>query len=119
MSLRRAIATALMACLAAQASAHAFLDRAEPRVGSTVHPAPPELKLWFSQELEPAFSTVKVLDPAGKRVDSANARVDPADRSLLRVSLQALGPGVYTVVWRVVSMDTHATEGEFVFHVGK
>ena len=119
MSLRRAIATVLLACVAAQASAHAFLDRAEPRVGSTVHPAPRELRLWFSQELEPAFSTVKVLDNAGRRVDSANARVDPADHSLLRVSLQALGPGVYTVAWRAVSVDTHATEGSFVFHVGE
>lgn len=119
MNLWRAIATALMACVAAQASAHAFLDRTEPRVGSTVQPAPSELRLWFSQELEPAFSTVKVLDTTGRRVDSANARVDPADRSLLRVSLQALGPGVYTVVWRVVSVDTHATEGDFVFRVGQ
>lgn len=119
MSLRRAIATALLACVAAQASAHAFLDRAEPRVGSTVHPAPRELMLWFSQELEPAFSTVKVLDTAGRRVDGANAQVDPADHSLLRVSLQALGPGAYTVVWRVVSVDTHASEGEFVFRVGQ
>jgi methionine-rich copper-binding protein CopC len=105
--------------MAAQASAHAFLDRAEPRVGSTVRPAPPELRLWFTQDLEPAFSTVRVLDATGRRVDSANPRVDPADRSLLRVSLQALGPGVYTVVWRVVSVDTHASEGDFIFRVGQ
>ena len=61
--------------------------------------------------------TLKVLDAQGKRVDKADARVDRADRGLLRVSLEALGPGVYTVVWRVVSVDTHVTEGDFAFHV--
>ena len=80
--------------------------------------APAELKLWFTEEIEAAFSTVKVLDAQGRRVDKADARVDLADRSLLRVSLATLGPGVYTVEWRVVSVDTHVTQGDFTFHVG-
>jgi methionine-rich copper-binding protein CopC len=117
--LLRAIGAVLAVCLVVQAHAHAFLDRSEPRVGATVRAAPAELKLWFTQEIEPAFSTVKVLDANGKRVDKADARVDFADRGLLRVSLDALGPGVYTVAWRVVSVDTHVTEGDFAFHVGQ
>jgi methionine-rich copper-binding protein CopC len=40
------------------ATAHAYLDHAEPRVGNTVRPAPRELTLWFTQNLEAAFSTV-------------------------------------------------------------
>jgi hypothetical protein len=119
MNLLRAIVAVLAACLVAHAHAHAFLDRSEPRVGATVHVAPAELKLWFSEEVEPAFTTVKVFDAKGKRVDKADARVDLADRGLLRVSLDALGPGVYNVVWRAVSVDTHVTEGDFVFHVGQ
>lgn len=108
-----------MAGLAALAHAHAFLDHAEPRVGTTVRSPPAEMKLWFTQELEPAFSTAKVLNAAGARVDKADARVDAADRSLLRLSLQPLGPGVYTVIWRVVSVDTHVSAGDFVFTVGQ
>lgn len=119
MNLLRAIVALLAACLVVQAHAHAFLDHSEPRVGATVHVAPAELKLWFSEEIEPAFTTVKVFDAKGKRVDKADARVDLANRGLLRVSLDALGPGAYTVVWRVVSVDTHVTEGDFVFHVGQ
>ena len=119
MSLRQAIAAMLMACVTARAIAHAFLDHTEPRVGSSVRPAPVEAKLWFTKDLEPAFSTVKVLDATGRQVDKANALVDPADRSLLRVSLETLGPGVYTVVWRVVSVDTHVTEGDFTFRVDR
>lgn len=115
----RVIGALLAACLVVQAQAHAFLDRSEPRVGATLPAAPVELKLWFTQEIEPAFSTVKVLDAQGKRVDKADVRVDLADHALLRVSLDALGPGVYTVVWRVVSVDTHVTEGDFAFRVGQ
>jgi len=114
---KRVIGSILAACLVVGAHAHAFLDHAEPPVGATVSVAPTEVKLSFTQELEPAFSTVKVLDAAGKRVDTADARVDGAHREVLRVSLLALGPGAYTVVWRVVSVDTHVTQGDFAFHV--
>lgn len=105
------------ACVLTQAHAHAFLDRSEPRVGADVSVAPAEVKLWFTEDIEPAFSTVKVLDAAGKRMDVADARVDGTERQLLRVSLQKLAPGSYRVVWRVVSVDTHVSQGDFAFRV--
>lgn len=112
-------AVALFTSLAASAGAlaHAFLDRAVPSVGSKVHGQPAEVRLRFSQPLEPAFSTVKVLDAAGKQVDRKDKRLDPADASVLRVSLPRLAPGVYRVVWRVLSADTHVTEGDYSFEV--
>lgn len=97
--------------------AHAFLDRAEPRVGSTVRTPPAQVKLWFTQDLEPAFSAVKVLNDAGQPVDAGDGRVDPANRALLQVSLSPVRPGQYKVVWRVLSIDTHVTEGDFTFRV--
>ncbi len=96
---------------------HAFLDHAAPRVGSTVRTAPTELVLAFTQELEPAFSTIHVLDESGAQVDKGDVHVDPHDGTLLRVSLNPLAPGTYKVVWRVVSVDTHSTEGDFTFQV--
>jgi hypothetical protein len=30
-----------------------------------------------------------------------------------------LPAGTYTVKWHVLSVDTHTTEGDFTFHVGK
>ena len=116
---RRAIIAALLLASAAAADAHAFLDHAAPRVGATVSSAPPELRVWFTQELEPAFSSVKVLNAAGVRVDKSDTRVDASDPALLRVSLEALGPGVYTVVWRVLSTDAHVTDGNFTFRVAR
>ncbi len=51
------------------ARAHAFLDHASPGVGSTLRQAPATISLWFTQELEPAFSTVSIVDQGGQRVD--------------------------------------------------
>lgn len=115
----RLICAAALALAAAGAHAHAFLDHAEPRVGSQVQAAPAEVKLWFNEALEGAFSTVRVTDANGRQVDRGDARVDAAKKVLLRVSLQDLAPGAYTVHWRAVSIDTHVTQGDFSFRVGR
>jgi methionine-rich copper-binding protein CopC len=36
----------------------------------------------------------------------------------MSVALKTIGPGTYHVHWHVLSVDTHKTEGNFVFHVG-
>ena len=108
-----------MAVLALQspAWAHAFLDHAEPKVGSTGASPPRELKLWFTQELEPAFSTLAVQDAQGKEVDKQDAHLDAKDKSLFLISLPPLPAGTYTVIWHAVSVDTHKTQGRFEFTI--
>ena len=98
------------------ASAHAFLDHAEPRVGNTVAAAPREVTLWFTQKLEPAFSSVAVTNSAGQRVDTGKTLVSGNQMS---VSLRSGGAGTYRVNWRVLSVDTHTTDGSFTFRVGQ
>lgn len=110
-------AAAAIALATTAAFAHAFIDHASPPVGRTVSPAPTEIRLWFSQQLEPAFSRVQVLDAEGRRVDRGDSHVDPKDATELTVSLQPLPPGSYKVAWRVVSVDTHVTEGHYTFKV--
>jgi copper resistance protein C len=99
------------------AHAHAFLDHASPAVGSTLQRAPATISIWFTQELEPAFSTVEVRDQSGSRVDAGDAQVDARDATLLHATLKPLPPGTYKVAWRVVSVDTHPTDGTFTFRV--
>ena len=111
--------TVLLLALAGGAGAHAFLERADPRVGSTVKTPPAQVRLWFTQPLEPAFSTVRVLDGAGNQVDRQDAALDPGNSALLRVTVPPLGPGTYKVIWRVLSVDTHVTEGDFTFTVAQ
>lgn len=97
--------------------APAFLDHAIPGAGSAVHRSPAQLRLGFSEQLDPPYSKVEVLDESGKRVDKDDTQVDSTDRKLVRVSLPPLAPGKYRAMWRVVSVDTHASKGEFTFDI--
>jgi methionine-rich copper-binding protein CopC len=98
------------------AEGHAFLDRASPAVGSTVHTPPTEVRIQYTENLEPAYSTAEVQDSSSMTVSTAT-RVDPNDPSVLVVPLGALKPGRYKVIWKVLSVDTHVTTGTFTFTV--
>jgi methionine-rich copper-binding protein CopC len=100
---------------ASTARAHAFLENADPLVGSTVSAAPREVSLTFTQNLEPAFSSVTVTDANGAQVSQGKAQIGG---NTMRVRLKALAPGSYKVHWHALSVDTHTTEGNFTFHVG-
>jgi copper resistance protein C len=110
------IATTTLLTLTAStaAFAHGFLDHAEPRVGSTVPTAPREVALFYTQNLEPAFSSVEVSDASGARVDQGKPRISA---STMRISVKPLPPGTYRVRWHILSVDTHRTEGSFTFQV--
>jgi len=98
-----------------EATAHAMLDHAEPRVGNKVASAPHGVTLWFTQKLEPAFSTVTVTGPNGQRVNTGKARISG---NQISVPLKPAGNGTYHVNWRALSVDTHTTNGNFTFQVG-
>jgi copper resistance protein C len=97
--------------------AHAFLDHAEPAVGGEVHGSPAAVKIWFTERLESALCKLQVFDEYGKEIDKRDQRADSGNGALLMVSLPSLKPGKYKVVWRAVSVDTHVTNGDFVFEV--
>jgi methionine-rich copper-binding protein CopC len=98
--------------------ANAFLDHASPAVGSSLPSAPAAVTMWFTQQLEPAFSTATVTDKAGNPVGTGPAQVDSKDPTELQVPLKKLPPGTYTVAWHALSVDTHTTTGHFTFTVG-
>jgi methionine-rich copper-binding protein CopC len=117
--MKRIIFTICLILLAesARLEAHAFLKDAEPGVGSTLQTSPSEIRIRFTENIEPAFSSVQVLDASGKEVDKRDLHLDRSDHALLHVSLPRLGAGIYKVVWRVVSVDAHVTNGSFTFQV--
>jgi copper resistance protein C len=108
------IILALLAAPAA-ANAHAMLDHASPAVGSMVASAPKELVLSFTEKLEPKFSSIEVRNADGAAVNSGPARASGTE---MRVGLKPLPAGTYKVIWRVLSVDTHRTNGSFSFRVG-
>lgn len=114
---RWSLAAFLFLAIQSQAWAHAFLDHADPKVGSMVTNSPTEIKIWFTQNLEPVFSSVEVQDAQGKQVDKKDMQLDDKDKSLMIISVPLLPDGTYTVTWHAVSVDTHRTQGHFKFTV--
>lgn len=113
-----AIVGAGLALLPIAAFAHARLDHANPAVGSTVTQPPTEISLWFTEALEAKFSTIEVRDPQGRPMQAGPATLARGNTAQLRVPLKPLPPGTYKVIWRVLSVDTHRTQGDFTFRVG-
>jgi copper resistance protein C len=116
-SLRKIIVPVFLFAAATFAHAHAFLDHADPRVGSTVKQSPVQIKIWFTEELEGAFSKIEVFDPSGRQVDKKDSKVDSANKVVMTVALPKLAAGNYLVKWNAVAVDTHHTMGTFTFEV--
>lgn len=113
--MRAVLPVLMLVALAGAAEAHAMLERAEPRVGNTVAAMPKELRLWFTEKLEPAFSKVTVTGPSGQVVSSGRPAVSGSEMS---VALRGSAKGTYKVNWHAVSTDAHTTQGSFTFTVG-
>ncbi len=119
---RRLLIAALLAfCLAlvlpGTSEAHAILLRSDPTKDAVLSAAPYQVRMWFSEALNPAASTAAVVNEANQRVDKRDAFVSPNDATEMDVSLQPhLSPGVYVVVWRTGSADDgHILTGSFLF----
>ena len=114
----KAIASLAFAVAATAAFAHAQLLKATPAVGGAVNASPTEIRLQFSEGLEPRFSSIALATEAGAAQPLGKASVDPADSSIFVAPIpQVLKPGVYKVTWRAVSVGTHKTQGSFTFTV--
>jgi len=115
--MRARYAVLIVALLAPQeASAHAFLVKSDPTVGS-VATRPATLSLEFSEAIELPFSGVDVLSASRTPITMEKFHFADEGHKVLVAALPVLSPGAYRVRWHVVSVDTHRTEGEFTFTV--
>jgi len=101
------------------ASAHAILVRSDPPADTQLATAPGAVRMWFTEALNPAFSTAEVINAASKRVDHNDAHVNSGDATEMDVTLQHhLPPDVYIVIYRTDSaVDGHVLRGSFIFTV--
>ena len=121
MSRKLAFSTAVSLSLVlglSYASAHALLKNATPPVGGTVSASPSEIRITFSEGVEPRFSGIALTNKTGAAMPVGKSSVVPSDNStLITPVLQALEPGLYTVKWHAVATDTHKTQGSFQFTI--
>ncbi len=79
--------------------AHAILLRSDPARDAVLTSAPDQVRMWFSEDLNPGISTATVVNASNRRVDANNAHVSSSDTREMDVSLQPdLSPGVYIVL---------------------
>ncbi|MFF5961794.1 copper resistance CopC/CopD family protein [Streptomyces luteogriseus] len=111
-----AAACALLAG-AGPASAHAAVTGSAPGQGAVVDKAPARVTLTFSEQVALSDDSLRVLDPEGKRVDTA----EPATVSGTTYAVplhSGLPDGTYTVAYQVVSADSHPVAGAYTFSIG-
>ena len=103
---------------ASVADAHANYVRSNPASDARLVKPPTEVRIEFSEPPDPKGSDIQVLDTSGKRHDKGD--VGPSgDPNGLRVSLEPIPDGGYTVAWTTTSaVDGHTTKGSFAFVVG-
>lgn len=113
------VAVFLGALLAAAgpASAHAALTGSDPKQGAVVDKAPTSVSLTFSEKVAMSDGSVRVLDPAGKRVDTG--KTSDLGSNTYGVKLhKGMPDGTFTVAYQVVSADSHPISGAYTFSVG-
>jgi len=128
-------------------AAHSELESSTPAANATLQAAPPVTSLTFSEAVEVRFSTFKVyplgadtdlantpeaqnglagalvsevLETQGDDEARADTGVETAERTADTVTLPLkpdLPAGVYVVMWRVLSADTHTSQGFITFRV--
>lgn len=101
------------------AFAHATLIRSDPADGALLDSAPGQVQLWFSEEINPRFSMVRLLDATGQPLAIATGGAPAAERTSLRLAPPDLAPGAYIALWKVLSeVDGHWSQGVVIFGVG-
>jgi len=97
--------------------AHAILVRSQPAKEVELTEAPKQVDVWFDDKVGSEFMALAVIDSTGKRVDNKDVAQEMFDHAHLYCTVQPLPPGVYTVRYRVVSIDTHIVTGKFQFTI--
>ena len=104
--------------LPASAWAHAALLQTVPVASRTVNVVPTEVRLRFSEPVEPRFAIVSVTDATGRQVTDGDPAAAPGSPQTLVTPLASVPEGWYLVFWRVISADGHPVRGAFTFAVG-
>lgn len=109
------VALVLSAVAPAVASAHAELERASPSPGASLHSAPAQIALTFTEPLVRGLSTARIVGVRSHRQIPATVRFLQPSMIVLH-PVRRLTKGAYLVRWHSVSVeDGHTVNGSFAF----
>ena len=98
--------------------AHAELMKSSPINGAAFASTPSAIRAWFSEELAPSGSYLRLYDAHNKLLATGGLDPKVSNHEALRLVPPHLSPGTYLVRWHVVSADDNAvTQGSFRFSI--
>lgn len=117
----RSVAAVILAALvlvAPVATAHAIPRSTTPASGARLAEGVTEIRAEFTEDLDPAATTVSIRDAQGDPIPQEELRVEN-DRTLIVALPGKLATGSYLVQWETISAtDGHKTRGSWSFVVG-
>ena len=103
--------------LLATGMVHNHLVKSSPADGEQLRAAPKEIRLWFNERPEIAFTSVTLMQADSTKIASIKATAT-ADSMAAALPVQTpLPAGKYLVAWRTASSDGHAIRGTFGFTI--
>jgi copper transport protein len=113
------VASVLLVAGASPASAHAVLESTTPTQGTQVDSLPAEVTLTFGEDVTIDQNSLRIIGTDGRRVDTGQVHHPDGERDKVGIALLSdARRGSYTVIWRVVSADSHPVAGTFSFGFG-
>jgi len=99
----------------AAALMHTQLTKSAPSANETVAAAPVQIRLWFSEPVELAFSSI-TLEKADSTVIAKLVVAATDDRKSIAAPIPgALAPATYIVAWKTAATDGHPAKGQYRF----
>jgi copper transport protein len=117
----RLVALIILACVAlpAQAWAHLKLQSSSPAQGDTVRTSLTEIRLTFTQAVEPRYTTVSLLDNNGNAINIGTLEpvgTGKTQQFIYRLTHPVVS-GEFVLQWKTAGTDGHVVSGSFDFIV--
>jgi len=99
---------------------HALPVREDPPADAILQAPPSQVRMWFSEDLNPLTSKIVVVSTTNHEVDLGDSHVVADNPREMIVSLPLLSAGTYVVVWRTQSAeDGHIVSGSYIFRIAR
>jgi hypothetical protein len=96
---------------------HNHLTKSTPAADEQLTAAPKTVRLWFSEKVEPKFSSITLMRADSTKIETPKPVATDDPKSISTEIPVPLTPGKYLVRWRTAGDDGHAVRGTFSFTV--
>jgi methionine-rich copper-binding protein CopC len=96
---------------------HNHLTKSAPAANEVLAESPKTIRLWFSEKVEPKFSSIVLMRADSTKLEVGKAAATDDPKSIAADLATPLSSGKYLIRWRTAGDDGHAVRGTFSFSV--